>query len=221
MSPTDPLLDALRRANPAPEGSDATHVAPPDDLFEEITMSTATTSSSPIRHPVLLAVAAAVLLVAMIAGAIVIIGDDSDGDRTETAAPTTDPSTSESPTVTLPVGPGGTGPITPGMGSCVERYSIETLENREVAFDGTVASIEGGQVTFDVHAWYQGGEGSTVTLDDNGLAGGAITSVGGDLQLVVGQRLLVAGDGGFVWACGFTQPYDEAVASSWADTFAD
>lgn len=38
---------------------------------------------------------------------------------------------------------------------------------------------------------------------------------------VAWQRLddVPAGDGGFAWACGFTQPYDEAVAAQWKEVF--
>jgi hypothetical protein len=33
--------------------------------------------------------------------------------------------------------------------------------------------------------------------------------------------LLVAGDDGFAWSCGFTQPYDRVVAACWAAVFQD
>jgi len=32
---------------------------------------------------------------------------------------------------------------------------------------------------------------------------------------VTGTRQLVAGDGGFAWGCGFTQPYDADLADQW------
>ena len=57
-----------------------------------------------------------------------------------------------------------------------------------MAFDGSLTSVDGNEVTFGVTVWFQGGEGPTVTLDSNGLAGTAITSGAGDVQLVVGQR---------------------------------
>jgi hypothetical protein len=38
------------------------------------------------------------------------------------------------------------------------------------------------------------------------------------VSLAPGTRLLVSGDGGFAWSCGFTQPYDDATASQWRET---
>lgn len=105
-----------------------------------------------------------------------------------------------------------------GIGSCVETYSPEALANREFAFDGTIESIDGDDVTFTVNEAFagDGAAGGTVTLGAPGMSGTSITSAGGP-TLTIGDRYLVAGDGGFVWACGFTQPYDAAVAAEWAE----
>lgn len=100
---------------------------------------------------------------------------------------------------------------------CVEFYDLDTLAGREVAFDGTLASIDGDQVTFTVNRWFTGGSGGETTLNANGLTG--ITSLGGP-GLEPGQRYLVSGSGGFVWACGFTMTYDTAIANQWATVFA-
>lgn len=123
---------------------------------------------------------------------------------------------------------------------CVESYDLDTLANRDVAFDGTVTSLDGDQVTFSVHKWFTDGSGNETTLNSNGLGGGAtapldgsvdettldsndltsggITSLGGP-GLEEGQRYLVAGSGEFVWACGFTMTYDTAIANQWATVF--
>jgi hypothetical protein len=102
-----------------------------------------------------------------------------------------------------------------GSAACVEQYSPTTLANRSFAFDGTVSAINGEQVTFTVGTAYRGAAGGTITLDAPGMTGTAITSAGGP-NLAVGERYLVAGDDVFVWACGYTQPYDAAVAAGWA-----
>lgn len=47
----------------------------------------------------------------------------------------------------------------------------------------------------------------TVSLTASGMTGTSVTSAGGP-NLAIGERYLVAGDGEFAWACGFTQPYD-------------
>lgn len=103
-----------------------------------------------------------------------------------------------------------------GIGSCVETYSTATLASREFAFDGTVSAIDGERVTFEVNEAYAGDLGDSITLTATGMTGRSITSSGGP-SLSEGQRYLVAGDDEFAWACGFTQPYEEAVAAEWAE----
>jgi hypothetical protein len=46
---------------------------------------------------------------------------------------------------------------------------------------------------------------------------GSFTSVGDSTSLEAGTRLLVSGDDGYAWSCGFTQDYDESVADQWRD----
>lgn len=109
--------------------------------------------------------------------------------------------------------PGGSSGI--GLASCVEQYTPQNVANRAFAFDGTVSAIAGDRVTFTVGQAFRGVANSTITLDAPGMTGTTVTSAGGP-NLTVGQRYLVAGDDRFVWACGFTQPYDAAVAAQWA-----
>lgn len=108
--------------------------------------------------------------------------------------------------------PGGS--VGTGSASCVEPYTKTALTHRTFAFDGTVSAVSGDRVTFTVSKAFRGA-GGTVTLDAPGMTGTAITSVGGP-NLSVGQRYLVAGDDHFVWACGYTQPYDAGVAAEWS-----
>jgi hypothetical protein len=105
-----------------------------------------------------------------------------------------------------------------GIGSCVETYSLDALANRDFAFDGRVAAIDGDRVTFSVNEAFSGdaSAGDSITLSAPGMSGTSITSAGGP-TLTAGERYLVAGDDEFVWACGFTQPYDESVAAQWAE----
>ena len=104
-----------------------------------------------------------------------------------------------------------TGPVS---AMCVEQYSLDTLKHRGFAFDGTVTSMSGDEVTFSVGERFLGSLGASVTLTAAGMTGTSITSAGGP-NLAVGDRYLVAGDDHFVWACGFTQPYDASVAAQW------
>lgn len=102
-----------------------------------------------------------------------------------------------------------------GSAVCVEQYSPAALAKRTFAFDGTVTAISGDKVTFAVNDGFRGVDGDTITLDAPGMTGTAVTSAGGP-TLVIGERYLVAGDATFVWACGFTQPWDAAVAAQWS-----
>jgi hypothetical protein len=121
----------------------------------------------------------------------------------------------------LAFGGGGSAPgIAPGgstgtgSAACVEPYSPTAITHRTFAFDGTVSAINGEQVTFTVGTAYRGAADGTITLEAPGMTGTAITSAGGP-NLALGQRYLVAGDDHFAWACGYTQPYDAAVAAEW------
>lgn len=204
---TDDDLERLRRADPVASTSlPSAHGRRARALFEEITMRDAITDSpstlgadAPRRGratPWIAGVAATVLVVGLVVAAA---RRDDQPDRSDVAG----------------------GPITPGgstAASCVELYDPTALARREVAFDGTVTAVDGDVATFTVNRAYRGVDGSTVTL--RGAAGlSGLTSAGAGVPLEVGARLLVAGDGGFAWSCGFTQPFDEAVAEQWASTF--
>ena len=206
MAELDDELEALRHADPL----DRTTVPPSDGadaraLFERITMSPDTgTSARTPRWQV--AVAAAAVIIAAVAGAIALTSDSE-------TAPT--PDTQDATETTVPSSEGGS-PISPGgVASCVEQYSLDTLAHRDSAFDGTVESVDGDMITFTVNDWFRGGEGNRTTRSGATTVGG-VTSAGPSVSLEPGTRLLVAGDGGFAWGCGFTQPYDPDVAADWA-----
>lgn len=216
MPEPDDELARLRAADPLdqaslPSASDRKARA----LFERITMSDTTTDTTdatpgspptePRRRALLLVAAAAAVMVALLAGAVMLANDDPDPSQDVAT-----PSDSDAP-----ISPGG------ATGSCVAVYDLETLADRDVAFDGTVESVAGDEVTFSVNRWYKesAGAGEAVTLS-GAQSLSAITSAGPSAPLEPGTRLLVAGDGGFAWGCGFTQPYDPAVADQWEDVFA-
>jgi hypothetical protein len=196
----DPV-EALRGADPlnrldVPPDTTGAHARA---LFQEVTSmdtierETPLTTPRPVRRRFALAAAAAAVVAVAVTSAVVFTGGDSTGD--EQIA--------------------GGEPIA-SMALCVESYDLNTLANREVAFDGTLASMDGDQVTFTVNRWFTGGSGDEATFNANGLTG--ITSLGGP-SLEPGQRYLVSGSGGFVWACGFTMTYDTGIAGQWATVF--
>lgn len=105
---------------------------------------------------------------------------------------------------------------------CLETYDIGTLANRDVAFDGTLISLGGsGEAAFDVHRWFIGGTGATAVLDATIVTGGLTPMGGAGAAFEVGERYLVSGSGGTLWACGFTMTFDTAIAEQWAEVFLD
>jgi hypothetical protein len=195
-------LERLRTANPVdlvglPESDSPQARA----LFEEITMSTA--PEPPVlkpmkpRRPRMLALAAAgaTFTVAAVAAAALMLGGANEP---------------------APIAVDDPGAAGGSMLMCVEIYSLETLAARQVAFDGTLTSIDGDMLTFEVNEAFRGVDGDTVTIGGGDVVAGDPALVGGP-SLQVGDRALVAGDGEFAWGCGFTQAYDEAVATSWRE----
>jgi len=213
MADFDDELDALRRVDPL----DPADLIPPEDpaaiaLFERITMSeTTTTPATPIEpnhsppsRRRLLSLAGAAAAIAVAVGAVIFAnGEDPEP---EVAQP--------SETTLAPITPGGS-----SSASCVEIYDLQAVTNRETAFDGTVVRIEGDLITFTVNEWFRGGDGPEATLAGASTLAG-LSSAGASLPIEAGVRLLVAGDGGFAWSCGFTQGYDPVVAAQWAQAFA-
>jgi hypothetical protein len=112
---------------------------------------------------------------------------------------------------------GAGGAAAGGSGSslaCAERYSTTALGARGFAFDGTVTSLGDDGVTFAINEAFRGVAGPSVVLGAPPVSDGVITLVDGP-SLEQGGRYLVSGDDLSVWACGFTQPYDEALAATW------
>ena len=179
------------------------------------------------QRPAVRGLATAALAAAVVFAAVMVRpSEPRTGESAPTVPPASNAAVAPSPTTSPPIAPSftaaptsssGTGPISPGggMASCVELYDLETLAQREFAFDGTVTAINGEEATFTLNTVFRGSAGSTVTLVATGMTGGAITSAG-DVQLTLGGRYLVAGEEHFAWACGFTQPYDPSVAADWA-----
>lgn len=185
-------LDRLREADPAK----ATAIPSADDprargLRERILM-TAPEATTTRRTRMFAGAAAVIALLA--AGSVVLATRGSENPA-----------------------PKGGAPISPpGQAMCVEQYSLDTLKNRQVAFDGSVVRVSGDEVTFTVNESFKGPAGDEVTLKGASTLGG-ITSAGDPISLDPGSRLLVAGDGGFAWTCGFTQTYDQTTANEWRE----
>ena len=107
------------------------------------------------------------------------------------------------------------------QGSCVERYSAETLPDRDYAFEGVVAAVQppadphgndpgatATTVTFDVRRWFWGGIGGQISLRTYATPPAST----GAVDASIGAHLLASGDGDFLWSCGFTKPFGEGAA---------
>jgi hypothetical protein len=102
-------------------------------------------------------------------------------------------------------------------GMCLA-FTMEDLQARDFAFDGTVTAINGNQATFTVNDGFWGVEdGASVTLQADLMIGDPnVVALEGGPQLVVGERYLISGDDTFAWSCGYSVAYDEATAAQWA-----
>jgi hypothetical protein len=102
-----------------------------------------------------------------------------------------------------------------GMASCLA-YDPAILPTFDIVFDGTVGSIDGDQVTFDVETGWKGVDGKvTLTAPVTDIA-----LVGPMPAFEVGGRYLVTAAGSDINACGYTLDYDAATAADWAAAFA-
>jgi hypothetical protein len=95
--------------------------------------------------------------------------------------------------------------------------TAEVLSRAEVAFDGTVESISGGLVTLAPTHWYAGGPTDLVTVE---APSEEIAKLLVAVEFEDGGRYLVAAsDSGQVMVCGFSAPYTEGLAATYAEAF--
>jgi hypothetical protein len=121
---------------------------------------------------------------------------------------------------------GGVGPAAPptatdgggGFAGMCLAFTMEDLQARDFAFDGTVTAISGNQATFTVNDGFWGVEdGASVSLVADLMIGDQdVVALEGGPMLIVGDRYLVSGDENVAWSCGYTLVYDEAAAATWA-----
>lgn len=206
----DDPLDQLRRVDPVDEDRlPSASLARMSARVREHTMQS--NDSTPARRRLLIPAAAAAVLAGI--ALVVIVGGARPAAAPSGGTPGIALASPSQPVSSAAPSPDGAGGVLTAF--CIERYSPETVAKRDFAFDGTVTAIDGDEVSFRVGHRYSGPASDTVTLTATGMTGTAITSAGGP-KLGLGERYLVAGDDHFVWACGFTQPYDPDVAAAWA-----
>ena len=96
--------------------------------------------------------------------------------------------------------------------------SADVLAEADIAFDGTVRSVEHGLVDLEVTQWYRGGErrprpGPCAAGRDAGADRGG--GLRGGRPVPGGRR------GGDLMVCGLSAPYDDALADLYGEAFGD
>jgi hypothetical protein len=191
---TDELRSALKRIDPMRDGLSTEPVSSDSarDRLEAI-MSTPIheAHTEPVTdtpkggrrdmRTVWFAAAAAFVLVALTAGGVLALRGGSE--------PAAD--------ITLALS-GGADDI---MASCMA-VSADILKDMQVAFAGTVTTIDGEVVTLDVDQWFTEGEATVVTV----TAPAGLEALIGSVPFAVGEEFLVSAFEGTVNYCGFSGP---------------
>lgn len=99
--------------------------------------------------------------------------------------------------------------------SCIVFSTEELAEVAEVAFEGTVTSINGPEVTFGVDHWFKGGPQQEVVMD----APEGMEALIGGIPFVEGQSYLITAQGGSVNYCGFSGPSSTEYRQSFEEAF--
>jgi hypothetical protein len=138
--------------------------------------------------------------------------DDMGGAESAAEASTTAPTTASTPAgeaVLLEAPPDA------GAGRCMAP-SADVLSEADVAFSGTVRSIEHGLVDVEVDKWYRGSGGDV----------SQVRAQSGQMQALIGAvafeeegRFLVAGIDGELMVCGLSAAYDEQLAALYDEAF--
>jgi hypothetical protein len=104
-------------------------------------------------------------------------------------------------------------------GRCLAPTADALAANADVAFDGTVTSVSGGEATLTTTQWYAGTPTETVVVQ---APSEEMQQLLAAVDLQQGERYLVAGDRhGSVMLCGFSAPYDPRLAALYAEAFGE
>ncbi len=102
------------------------------------------------------------------------------------------------------------------MASCIMFSPEELARVAEIAFEGTVTSIEGSTVTLSVDTWFKGDGHTEVVLD----APLGMEALIGGIPFEVGSQYLISAEAGTVNYCGFSGPSTPEYRSAFQQAFA-
>jgi|SRR6478609_7854496 len=201
----DELRQRMRTADPAsalPPGDPAGVARLVEDVMStELTTENRETGTHERSRLTWIVAAAAVVVIASagILGVRALTGDD-----------TTPPPVASEP-ASIELGVSGSA----GSGKCMVP-TAEALATADVAFDGTVTSMAGGEVVLEPTTWYAGGPAASVVLT---APSEQMQEVASAVSFEVGGRYLVSAVGGNVTLCGFSAPYSEELATLYGQAF--
>ena len=95
-----------------------------------------------------------------------------------------------------------TAPADDAMASCIMFSTEELARVAEIAFEGTVTSVEGATVTLSVDQWFKGGDATEVVLN----APPGMEALIGGIPFAEGEQYLITAQNGTVNYCGFSGP---------------
>lgn len=209
----DGLLARLRAADPAstlpPAAPERVARLLEDTMSNDPSVLTESRATGTRRRgPLTWLVAAAAVVVIVGAGLFFLLNGDDAPITAADPEPTTPASTEG--TVTELTAPGDT------QARCMVP-SAKAMAGNEVAFDGTVESIEGDRVTLVPSEWYAGEPTDRVTVQAPSEALQALLVA---VKFEEGGRYLVtSSDGEQLMVCGFSAPYSAGLASMYAEAF--
>jgi hypothetical protein len=200
---TDELRERLARLDPMHPGvpTEPATTESSRQLLEDI-MSTPTKESTepsqaPRRKWTIAVAAVAALLLAFAGGLTLLGGDDT-------------PPVADAPPLELNAGGEDL------MASCIA-FSPDELEAvAELAFEGTVTSVEGDTVTLSVDTWFRGGDATEVVLN----APQGMEALIGGIPFVEGDQYLISALDGNVNYCGFSGPSTPEYKAAFEQAFA-
>jgi hypothetical protein len=173
---------------------------PDDDTLTEESRRTGTHGRSPLTWLV------ASVVVLVIAGAALFALLDREPDKSASRSGT--PSGADVPEAVELV-------AEPPSERCM-LPNVDVLRQQELAFDGVVRSVAGGDATLVPTHFFAGDEAKVVV----------VRSPSGDLQALLaavdfreGQRYLVSASDGRVTLCGFSGPYSTDLAQLYAKAY--